>query len=630
MDVVVDYDGPSLSDTASLSSLEEYKNTPPNEASRDNDNFSLLSYGREIGEVDEDAMTISSRPTVAQPEKSIKGTKGKADSIASTESFSLLQKSNETSRMPSKVNLASTLQESPTLNTTSVFERLKLAETTVNTRSPSTNGIGDGTAQWLKEQNIQMMQSVLGTVPAPSTAPSVSDRDHGSISGSGSGVGPAAAEGEEEEEDQEEAAADEAPVNLELEQNPHGTYYYTYTGSLSGHDMSSHGHGPPSSVRTGEGPDGPVPSSSSRPPTIWRDSIGTLGTLELEQPDIEVAPSSDEFLRFLPPSNSSDTLVAPDPAELTDCAACGTVLDTFRYVCATCGPRPPRASIQTIDQDPDPFSKGKSRAIPTPPAPSNSSSSFDSSSPLLPSSHVYPPRSPPYEPPRGTPNGSSIFEPSRSPQTTSSYSPQLGGNSPHIAASYPTYPQPSYPPPPSPSLTSWTLSDSGSSVPLVSLAPRPNNKPLPKIPSSPNGTDSSQSSRNLVTQMHSPQAGPQSAPRAGSHRSERSPSIKSINGFELCMACMETVGIEHASDSVGPAASPQSGPTTPIDGRDIYSAPPMADSSVSVDSSGSWKRGVPRKGLLRHAFKEKVWSSGKWTDVGTYYFQLQLSPILMP
>jgi hypothetical protein len=39
--------------------------------------------------------------------------------------------------------------------------------------------------------------------------------------------------------------------------------------------------------------------------------------------------------------------------------------------------------------------------------------------------------------------------------------------------------------------------------------------------------------------------------------------------------------------------------------------------STASSDSGSWKRNVPRKkGQLRHAFKEKVWGPGGWTDVG--------------
>jgi hypothetical protein len=108
---------------------------------------------------------------------------------------------------------------------------------------------------------------------------------------------------------------------------------------------------------------------------------------------------------------------------------------------------------------------------------------------------------------------------------------------------------------------------------------------------------------------------------------------------------METAGIEHASESVATALDPLLPGHSPAVGNSpyvehspysmpgSYGAPSpggvaFATSSGSGASnhsagSGSWKRGVPRrKGQLRHAFKEKVWTPSGWIDVGVWHFVL--------
>ncbi|KAG8806243.1 hypothetical protein FRC19_007364, partial [Serendipita sp. 401] len=225
VDVRVDYDGPSLSDTASLTSLEEdvERRRQNGEGSGILRQDELRGFGHDPNEDDEETRTIASRPTIAAPlnvnannargqniylprapvaasgPNSI-GLSGKsisnAGSSTNTDFLPLLRPS----RMPSQQTLIPQPEEIPRLtephvakptnkdispDTTDVFQRLKLAEvaegipgagidvTAGGNKTPIK--LGGGMAQWLKEQSAQMVQSVLGGVPtAPSTqAPSV-------------------------------------------------------------------------------------------------------------------------------------------------------------------------------------------------------------------------------------------------------------------------------------------------------------------------------------------------------------------------------------------------------------------------------------------------------------------------
>lgn len=773
MDVQVDYDGPSLSDTASLASLEEYKdrNRGSDEGSLaggsyvgvDNDSKdSLRNFGREIGEIDEDAETISSRPTIAVHSTGNSGaanvSKSVAGSAASTESFSLLQRrvdaaaaaAQHSLRLPGN-NSSLTLLPDPTLSPSNdpkldllpqisdVFERLKAAETTTSLplsagkgRSPggAVGGGGGGTARWLKEQSVQMIQSVLGGLPtAPSNkSPSISDfasdpaNDHLSLSSD------FATEEEEggilkvaNRDSMEES--DEIPGSLELElgRNGRGDYYYTYTGSVLSH--SGDDHEPeqgPSKKRERQ----PTASTSSLTP-----SFNVHGDGETEYFSQQEGHDQDlKYMEYLPPSQSSDTLVGPDPSELTECSSCGIILDTFRYVCASCGPRPPRLVTigDTEGTDENMPGKGKGKAVvpasspsggsPQPagtPVPSTVSDSqpspnFSPSSlsplpaALSPGSNSYSPQRPihnymlhspghrhshshgslfppaPFHPPFGHPIGIGMgmghLHPHVLPHPPYIHPPHFSFPSPALAHPHPFSAQ--YPPqlqvPPSPGgSTVWTTSESGVplttightlSVPNTTIPPSsPNsttgllhNKPLPRLPhlnTYPPSYGVPHHSPASSISSHAPplssQYSPRSAqsPRQGSQQSEPSPaSSVAPEGYELCTDCMETAGIEHASESVATALDPLPGhspsvansPYTehspysmpgsygaPSPGGVVFATSSGSNASNHSAGSGSWKRGVPRrKGQLRHAFKEKVWTPSGWIDVGAWHFVL--------
>jgi hypothetical protein len=527
---------------------------------------------------------------------------------------------------------------------------------------------------------VQLVQSVLGGLPtAPSSKASYEgegvllnypDGQTDSAAMSSSGVGAVEEEGHSGHKGESDFEEIPGSLELELERNERGAYYYTYTGSTQSHSVDDHERQPP--VRGDRTPEDQhfALSMDSRTETL-EDAIVQDGQ----------GSGSLEFLQYLPPEQTQESsLVAPNPAELTDCSSCGQILNTFRYVCATCGPRPPRAltgASSSPAADPDPTSKGKGRALNSTGSPTMPTDT--SRSPGTSTEPLQAPRSSSYNPPHHIHDhmhghgqvhtnvyGHHYWDPhsfaygfahtsshrpghhhSRSAQLSpAQYHPLASSNSlPEGAANWdpPTYP-PTYPPQQhrpsvsyslSPSgLSVWTTFDNGQSRPTLASSRNGSSsslhsKPLPSIP-----PGSGQPSPHLSPLPSSPRAPPpQSSPGrspvsprhgSGSQHSESSPSIS--DGFELCTACMETAGIEHASDSVATgqgmgqnqnSGSGSSGSFT--EPNPFHTPSPAIGSGMSSASSdsGSWRRNVPRKkGQLRHAFREKVWASGGWTDVG--------------
>lgn len=706
VDVNVDYDGPSLSDTASLSSLEEYKEKRASMGSEfdlegsissgiggsrsGEEDQALRGFGRDPGVVaDDDAQTISSLPTTIpqQYTGSSLGTPkangieaGNAasmvDSIASTESFSLLQRANKPPLMTSQLDPAFLTPHAPrsadsrtpvASSPGDVFQRLKLAETAAADRtgkSPTTApaSTSSGMAGWLKQQSVQMVQSVLGGLPtAPSSKASseadalmVDERDDRASSAAFSSSGVGALE-EDRRDSKTISEFDEVPgsLELELERNERGDYYYTYTGSSISHSADDHEKQP--LVR------------GDRTPDDKRFSYFTNSTTETQEDAVPPGSSSLEFLQYLPPDQTHEpTLTAPNPAELTDCSNCGQVLDTFRYVCAICGPRPPRILTGTSSSpaaDPDPTSKGKGRAAPTPIA--ITSPTENSHSPT--SQQMHAPRSNSANPPQRIhehmhmhPHSHGLYGHhhhsshghvyGHSAQLTPAPHHPLGYSGSSSTLSNSDWEPITYPPPQHRPTHSYTISPSGLSV-WTKLDSSSNlgssrngsstslhHKPLPSLPQSPGQPSPHRSP--LLSSPHAPQAhsSPGRSPvssRHGSGSQHSEPSPTALDGFELCTDCMETAGIEHASESVATAAPMQSVPqghSSPGSGSsgsfpDLSPFGPATGSGSSATSadSGSWRRGVPKKrGQLRHAFKEKVWAPGGWTDVGKLLLRLLL------
>ncbi|KAJ3516934.1 hypothetical protein NLJ89_g803 [Agrocybe chaxingu] len=374
--ITVDYDGPSLSDTSSLASLEEFKGRNGSQQS--------FSFGTPSVDLDDDSVTVSSRDPGTSSTRNSRTLGNSLHSLGKKKSFVSSNNRgtskgyegrslNGTTQLPSDTNIEGTQQrvadselgaaadrypEDPS----AVFERLKLSETlqddssSVNFDSLAVNERG---AAWLRDQNERAVRSVLGALPAPSESDSLS-LSLGS---------------------QEESLGGD----LALERDPRGKYYYTYTsGSSSQYQGSAEDEG-----QYGEGdlshrnsmfPRKPRPTSmqlnwlasqrveAQGSQTLDRDIRST--SIQEETPE-DILYTDKDLLPFLP-------VPGPRPEILTDCSNCGVLLDSIRYVCSTCGEKAPRDSGSE---------KGKEKDSPTssysyPPLPHPLFSSPNSSSSL--------------------------------------------------------------------------------------------------------------------------------------------------------------------------------------------------------------------------------------------------------
>lgn len=513
MDITVDYDGPSLSDTSSLISLEEYKNRNGSQQS--------FSFGTPSVDLDDDSITVSSRDTggaesrvssgLGRSRPQPNGSLGSSSNSLQTSSW--LSVSHPTTTTPSSPLSRggpppSSDQKSTTLNPFSdenelaaadrypedpsaVFERLKFQEelgddrSSVDVESLARNSRG---AAWLKDQNERTIRSMLGALPEPS----VSDRSSLALPPQEQLVG----------------------GDLALERDPRGRYYYSYTSAGSStsqtHDSGyderlsgqfsqlNHGMRPrPSSMHLNWLAAQQIKSKDVRrpKPSISVPSFHTHHSDPLPSREHVLTNGGvdKELLQLF-------ELSVPPTGSLTDCSECGTLLDAIRYVCSTCGEKLPVEDKTSI--------KGKRR----------------DSSPGR--NFTYPPHRPPF---------------STSPVPSASSQTYIGSTE--------------------------TVYD-----PLTLR-----HKPLPSVPSS----------LNLTV-----------------------PGSPSTRGYELCSGCIESAGVHHAIEAgIAPGSSPGlSAPASPEDAQ----------------AASQWRRAAPRKGQLRHAYKEKVWGHDGWENVGKPSYELSL------
>ncbi|KAJ7931772.1 hypothetical protein B0H13DRAFT_2247444 [Mycena leptocephala] len=300
--ITVDYDGPSLSDTSSLASLEEYKNRNGSQQS--------FSFGAPTVDLDDDSITVSSRDAISRAERPVRN----GSSQASAQSWDLLSQSefsnpqagpSTTLRFQSNATdpfadeqskPVSGLPEDPA----AVFERLKLQES-IPDDSSSFQGDNlrenDRGAAWLRDQNARAIRSRLGALPEPSIS---------------SGLGGA----------------------LALEQDPRGKYYYSYTSSSVSQTHAN--------VNEFQRQPKPRPSSRQLNWLAAQQAVSAASSQSGHKPPPSVEPfqaeahdhSPDqpytsntiprELLQFLP-------LNPPAPETLTDCSECGVLLDSIRY-----------------------------------------------------------------------------------------------------------------------------------------------------------------------------------------------------------------------------------------------------------------------------------------------------------
>ncbi|KAF8523621.1 hypothetical protein JB92DRAFT_2806879 [Gautieria morchelliformis] len=220
-------------------------------------------------------------------------------------------------------------------NSTGVFDRLKQLEVgeqgdyasqEAKRLSQTERGV-----QWLRDQNVRAIQSMFGALPEPSVS-----------------------------EDTESVvfveAPDEALVgDLALQQDPRGKYYYTYTSSSNASQMQEEASDPPDGgsiiesgyVSVGHEEPSPrglawladqraQPSSSTtlNPNPSSNPSPAQIRERYEIHPDIPA-----EVLKFIPEYR----LPLLPPEEVTNCSACGLMLESFRYVCTTCGESEPHS-----------------------------------------------------------------------------------------------------------------------------------------------------------------------------------------------------------------------------------------------------------------------------------------------
>lgn len=336
VDVIMEYDGPNLSDTSSLASFDDFRGRNTSQHS--------FSIALPQAEPDDDSVTVSSkdfgsnslRPalpsrrhhlldhdhdTPSQPY----GRRQPHDTPEQengSDSFTLSDGSIDYN------NAADRYPENPS----AVFETLKFQEALSDSSSIHRNLGGNARGQaWLEQEQERAIRSKLGILP-PSEPDVVSFSPNDGLEG-----------------------------DLALECNNRGSFYYTYTASSQGHDDGSlHDVGPSE-------------NGTSMHPIRQRPSSRHLNWLASQQREApKASPSvpslntyhSDPLPRRSPPSlgdafayEAKDLPFVPlaEPPEhiLTDCSNCGLVLNTIRYVCSTCGEKETKQRITA--------SKGKTR-----------------------------------------------------------------------------------------------------------------------------------------------------------------------------------------------------------------------------------------------------------------------------
>ena len=324
VDVSMEYEGPSLSDTSSLASIDDFKGR----------NDSQYSFSIEPqGEPEDDSVTVSSKdfgsnslrmtPQVNSPSD--------VDDASNPGSFAspmlLFQgkkahhpEPSQDSREASSFTLSNGSLVFSAVNRypedpSAVFEQLKLQDTLSDASSVHRN-IGENARgqAWLKEQEERAIVSKLGRLPQPSESDDVSFSLNDGLDG-----------------------------DLALERNNRGSYYYTYTASSQDHDEGPY-------LEHGQSENGVSHEFvQPRPSSMHLDWVATQqANIRHDLRPSPPAPSLN-IHHYFPP------LSEPPEHILTDCSNCGIMLNPIRYVCSTCGEKEPKQKITA--------SKGKGKDI---------------------------------------------------------------------------------------------------------------------------------------------------------------------------------------------------------------------------------------------------------------------------
>ncbi|KAI0738590.1 hypothetical protein C8Q80DRAFT_1222448 [Daedaleopsis nitida] len=343
--VVVDYDSISLSDTGSLVSLEEYKD-------RNGSGYSI-SYTSEMSqELEDDAITVSSKDIGSKYDAYGGMGRGTKTIVAGPSREPLIQSGErwKTRTVSSAPRTSSSKQEKDpflpsddsltryTEDPSSVFARLKLEEERLGLSPGNLNGAStfqtERGANWLREQNAHNPM----------------------LSGDGGSVSDFSLEDS---------------VSLALEQNQHGNYRYTLTGSsgsAASQSVRDYGYDDGASAGVNDGVDnfsepldkGLLSRHTSLQATQYTHPHRSSNPFMIpeEQPynhDYIHPDIPPEVLSFLRPESPLGP--PPDPST---CSNCSIVLDMIKYVCSTCGEKKPH-----VDEQPEWSNdvKGKTRAI---------------------------------------------------------------------------------------------------------------------------------------------------------------------------------------------------------------------------------------------------------------------------
>lgn len=330
--ITVDYDGPSLSDTSSLASLDEYKGR--NESSSELNWVGASGVGG-VGEFEDDTVTVSSRDNSGRLGNGT--THGAEDAPVGharpaeldSLSFSIPEEGRDEGPFSDYYVVPDPNGMSDDVDTPRVKEVRTQAEDVSDrlpsrARSPFRDALNlsvqDRGAAWLRDQNARTIRAMLGTSPEPS------DVDSRSISLSPSdGQFPEGSMG----------------GDLALQRDRRGRYYYSYTGGGSATHDSGYEDG--FSCKDGHEPSAGSSSGQVRPTSMqlcWLASQQqppdeqSIGGFTSECQSFNTADIPPELLPFVTPTS-------PPPGSLTTCSECGVLLDAIRYVCAMCGEKEP-------------------------------------------------------------------------------------------------------------------------------------------------------------------------------------------------------------------------------------------------------------------------------------------------
>ena len=329
VDICVDYDGPSLSETSSIASRDDI------EVGDNQSGWDLSSITR--SELEDDEVTVSSKDTGSVPSQRARPF---SPSVAAAVSHPHLMNSSGAKLKPlyyEKHGVPPSVQESAledlepgggqgswtdldgssveSASITGPFGQLKMADEPSIDSDPNSGLLrSERGAAWLRDQNLRTIKSTLGALPEPSDGASL------------------------------HLGSDVDDNDLSLQKGPGGKYYYQYNSTVGSSSISSFdsGYDESSSVEGDR--------MMYRPTSMevaWLDSQQQgANTPAAQRPLLVGSTTSDptpirDFSKLYPdipadvlPFISSASL--PPPTELTSCSECGLILDTIRYVCSTC------------------------------------------------------------------------------------------------------------------------------------------------------------------------------------------------------------------------------------------------------------------------------------------------------